>query len=281
MTAHEARSAGAINPRWLVATLKGRGVPVPTVEITKKAVEAMSPSEAMAMRERLQRIGGGTDSGDELTWLANWSAKVKQDALQSAAGAPTDRTPATVNTITITPQSKTAPRPTGSSEYPASHHVYASTAALCVEEATTGTGVELGSSVKPFQTIQIEVAPAVAGKRYDWNRKIIVQLTKRELHLFIGTLFGWIKRLEFTCHGPAKDKTLRFEDQDDHLYVHVKQGKRAMAVPVGAEELFAILAMAIGALGKNAPELDSQTLLQICKRSAQLYNRSMGLAPIP
>lgn len=276
----ETRDATAINPRWLIATLKGRGVPVPTIEDARKAVDAMPSSATLAMRERLQRVGGGTDAEDDLAWLATWSAQAKQQTDTSTPVAPkSNETRPGGNTI-AGPKVR---QPTPAKEHPASHHVYSSKAALCVEATTAGASEHPNDEAtgKPFHTLQLELAPAIPGKRYDWGRKIIVQLTKRELHLFIGTLFGWIKCLEFAFHGPANDKTLRFEDQDGHLYVNVKQGKRAIAVPVGAEEMFAITAMAVAALGKNAPELDSQTLLQICKRAAHLYNQSVGVASSP
>lgn len=157
------------------------------------------------------------------------------------------------------------------------HHVYGVKAAICFEPTTiSATDPE---REEPFHTLMIEMAEAQSRKRFDWERKISIRLTRRELPLFAAWLLGWCPALEFSGHGQGNDKVLHLEDQASHLFVRLRQGRRLLAAQIGGEEVAAIGCMVMKALHLNAPYMDSQAHLHLVKRAGAMYARSTGSVP--
>lgn len=77
------------------------------------------------------------------------------------------------------------------------HHVYGSKFAIHMAIDKTRGGVH---------TVRLEGAQSVGQRKYDWNKKISIQITQQELPHVACVLFGWINQCEYKNHGPKKDK---------------------------------------------------------------------------
>jgi hypothetical protein len=73
------------------------------------------------------------------------------------------------------------------------------------------------------------------------------------------------------------NKFLTVKCQDDgSVYFQLKMRNRVIGVPVGAEEMFDLLSEVLLAIGKNAPHVDSQTVVQMIKRAGVMYHMATG-----
>lgn len=270
-----------INPRWVMATLKERGLPVPDLGSLSAGIADLEEGDLELLRSRVQRVARGTEQADDMATLADWSRTMIERQAKTASAE--EKAPAAGENEVVGASNSTQAA-AGEGEvairvYEKSHHVFGSKGALCFEP-TEIRGERVGAADEVYHTLQIEMATAISRQRFDWAHKIVFRLTRRELPLFVAALFGWCPQLEFGNHGSANDKFLEVRDQvaEGSIFVKLKQGKRVIAVPLGGEELFAVASMALKVLGHNAPYLDSQTLLQMVKRAGTMYAKSVGAA---
>jgi hypothetical protein len=261
-----------INPRWVLTTLRQRGMPEPPLTALAEAIATLDPASTADFRGRVSRLHAGGDRDEDMGWLTRWCAPLlrQRDDQSARAPAANDQDEPGSSEPRAVPPSRESRR--GQSFEP-SHHVYGAKAALCLEcvrvEPTPG-----GKGTDGYSTIQLEMAPALRRNTYDWDRKIIFRLTQREVALFAAVLLGWCKKLELKGHGPANDKILEIADQGANLFIKLRQGRTAHALPLGGDEIFPVTSMALKALGLNAPHLDSQTLVQLAKRAGDMYGRA-------
>lgn len=268
-----------INPKWVVFTLRGRGYPTPELDQVKRAISSLSEEEADALRDRITKLASGTEESGDSTWLVDWANGLKNESdlgIDAAVATPQ------VEEVGARPsRTKDASKePTPGRDYDKSHHVFSTKGALCVEPVEIITE-RVGKASEVYHSLQIEMASAMSQRRFDWERKIIFRLTRRELPLFTAGLFGWCRAIAFGNHGPNKDKYLDMVDQvgEGSIYIRLKQGKRVIGVPIGGDEVFEIMAMAMKALGKNAPFIDSQGLLQMVRRAGAMHSTGVGVKP--
>jgi hypothetical protein len=139
---------------------------------------------------------------------------------------------------------------------PRGHHGYGAKAALRVEEVHWRT-------VDPVRrhTLRIVVAGALAERRYDWEHKIAVQLTARELPGFAAVMLNLLPQLAAQGHGPVNDKWFELRRQAGGVLVRVGQGRRGCAVPVAAGDLYELTLLALDALKANAPRADTAQVM--------------------
>ncbi|NML16804.1 hypothetical protein [Azohydromonas caseinilytica] len=139
---------------------------------------------------------------------------------------------------------------------PRGHHVYGAKAALRVEEDRWRTDDPVRC-----HTLRLEVAPALAERRYDWEHKIAVQLTARELPSFAAVLLNLLPQLQAQGHGFSNDKWFEVRRQAGSVLVRVGQGRRGCAVPVAAGDLYDVTLLALDALRANAPQADTAQVM--------------------
>ena len=111
-----------------------------------------------------------------------------------------------------------------------------------------------------YPTVMLEAAAAVGERRYDWQRKISVQMMPRELPAVACVLTGALNQCEFRNHGPEKNKGFSIERQEGQYFVKVFRSgdERAMhAVPVTAEDAFFISALVLRQLARSVPDTDA------------------------
>jgi hypothetical protein len=162
-----------------------------------------------------------------------------------------------------------APAPTAPIEAPYySFKIFGSGAALCVSEARMRSSNQ--------HTIQIEGALALgAGRReFDWQNKIIVQLTVQEAYTALALFENLIPSVKFDGHGRAHDKSLHIDCQDTHYFVRVIQrGRAAVALPVRAVDAIQIVALLYKQLLRNEPHLCTEDIRALVARISSMDNR--------
>ncbi|WP_298150985.1 hypothetical protein [Flavobacterium sp.] len=101
--------------------------------------------------------------------------------------------------------------------------IYGAQAALTIAEGTTPSGTA---------TINLEGAHALSG-RYDWQHKIIFQLSFNEMIETLLVLTRTENKKVFTGHGRLHDKMMEIEAQNGNFFVRLIQREvKAIAVPV-------------------------------------------------
>ena len=119
--------------------------------------------------------------------------------------------------------------------------VYGARAAILMEEVLTRSGMA---------TVNLEGAPMGPGRRADWDAKVVVQVSPRELPGVVAVLHGWQHAVEATHQGPARNRGYRLRHEPDgHLTVGVFDPR---GLHVARVELAERLAMAMLSLQRLA-----------------------------
>jgi hypothetical protein len=149
-----------------------------------------------------------------------------------------------------------------------SFKIFGTAAALCVSEARTRAGNQC--------TIQIEGAMGlgVGGRRqYDWQNKIIVQLTVQEAYLALALFENKLKSVRFDGHGIQHDKSLHIDFQERHYFVRMTQrGKAVVAVPISPVDALQVVSLLYKQIRANDPHLEIAQIRMFIERLAQMTN---------
>lgn len=144
--------------------------------------------------------------------------------------------------------------------------VHGGRAALTLEASTTRRHDE--------PTINIEAAKLLdqQARTYDWQNKIIVQLTTTELQQVTCLLYGMIDRVKFQNHGPQNDKWFEIERQSGQYAGTTKfavgQGKEMCLVQLTAADLGNVLALFIRQCARQM-KIDQSALYTALRPVAQ------------
>lgn len=188
----------------------------------------------------VQKVGGNRSHG--VTYLE--SVGLKKSAGGNTASAPGN----------------------GPLPYYYSFKIFACSAALCVAEARTRTG--------NLHTIQIEGAVLLAGsgrKTFDWQNKIIIQLTVQEAYQALAIFENKLKSVKFDGHGNRHDKSLHIEFQANHYFVKIIQrGRPAVAVQVRAVDALQIVSLIYKQIRLNEPHLEIDQIRAFTDQIAQM-----------
>lgn len=119
-------------------------------------------------------------------------------------------------------------------------------------------------------TLRAEAAKA-ASDGVDWSRKIALQVMREELPLLIAVIMGWRQVFEVRHHGPARNKSMRLENQDGGaLYLDLREGARGAAVPIGAGHRFDLAMLCANVLDRNHREGGAAVGLDVLRDIAHL-----------
>ena len=141
---------------------------------------------------------------------------------------------------------------------------YASKAALCISADQTRSGVH---------TVRIEAAEAAAQRRSDWQQKIAVQLSRRELPLVLAVFMGWLDRFEGKGHGDNNSKWFIVENQSNKLFLSIHgKGQTPRGAPIQPGDGYAVTTLMLRQLLRNDPFLSPSILLSLVRREAALAN---------
>lgn len=168
---------------------------------------------------------------------------------------PNDRSSRTANNDS--PQGNSGNQ-SGQPEHGRSIHFYGGKGAFCLAEDTV--------RASPLKTLRLEAAAKV-GAGYDWQNKIAIQFTLKELLPFLAVCSRQIDFYEFKNHGQNSDKSFRIEFQNGKsFFFSMNQAKRsAIAIPVPMHEIYLAITMILKQLVTNDPHMGVDHFLEMTK----------------
>ena len=118
-------------------------------------------------------------------------------------------------------------------------------------------------------TIGLEAARKQAsGNSYDWDNKMVVQVTARELPTVLAVLMGYKNACEFRYHGPGRNKGYAIRSQNEGVLITLSAaGAIAINVPVEPSDLFSLTTLVVNRLQMNQKMMSIDALLEILRRS--------------
>ena len=139
--------------------------------------------------------------------------------------------------------------------------IYARSAALTIEPQMNAAG--------DVATVGLEAARKQAsGNTYDWDNKMVVQVTAHELPAVLAVLMGYKNACEFRYHGPGRNKSYAIRSQSEGVVITLSTaGAIAINVPVEPADLFLLTTLVVKRLQLNQNALSTDSLLEILKRS--------------
>lgn len=140
-----------------------------------------------------------------------------------------------------------------------SHHVYGGKAALCWDVDKTKSG---------DYTLRLEAAKAIGERKYDWNNKITIQLTRDELPCVAAVFLGILPKTEGKNHGVGdqQGKGFEIEHQGNKLFVKVfAPQKPPCAVPVSPEDAFTVASLLVRQIRKGKPWLSGNDIITMLR----------------
>lgn len=265
--------------KWVNQVLLQRGLPSPGLERIKSCITEAGESDKLRLYEVLRRLERGTESAEDWDWLRSVLERAKSMSVDPPEPMPmpmpapsTKKSAARVDTLIATQHAPTKKATyTEAKPLRPKHHIYGLKAALTVEMDELRTN---GDDGVVLQTVILEAAAALGHRSYDWGHKIAFQFMRRELPLLACALLGMLENpLELGNHGQEANKFVVIADQGEKLFVQVKQGARAIAVPVGPSDVHAWLELVIRALAANSPTMGEAIQLTALGRVAAMENK--------
>lgn len=143
-----------------------------------------------------------------------------------------------------------------------SQHIYGGKAAACFSADITRGKVH---------TVRLEAAESSAARQYDWQRKIAIQLSQRELPLVLAVFMQWLPKFEGKGHGENNSKWFTLENQGNKLYLSVNaKGQSPRGIPIMPGDGYAVTTLLIRQMLKNDPFLTPEIVLSLVRKEAAL-----------
>lgn len=145
-------------------------------------------------------------------------------------------------------------------------HVYGGKVAVCFSADLTRN---------EEHTVRIEAAQASGARTYNWEDKIAIQLSTRELPSVLATLLQIQGKFEGKGHGAQNEKWFTLENQPGKVYLTVNaKGKASRSLPIGPGDCYTIITLVMEQMLKNAPFLTAESLLGLIKRTGLMASTS-------
>lgn len=120
-------------------------------------------------------------------------------------------------------------------------------------------------------TVRIEAAVATAARTYNWEQKIAIQLSTRELPSVLATLMQLQERFEGKGHGSQNEKWFSMANQPGKVYLTVNaKGQESRSLPIGPGDCYGIITLIMEQMLKNAPFLTPESLLTLIERTGRM-----------
>lgn len=186
--------------------------------------------------------------------LSNFNSPMANNTVQAA----NDVTSGSDDADETACQPEEPPRQQTGKQY-VNRHVYGGKVAVCFSADQTRT---------EEHTIRIEAAVAAGNRTFNWDDKIAIQLSTRELPSVLATLLQIQSKFEGKGHGAQNEKWFVLENQPGKVYLSVNaKGVASRSLPIGPGDCYAIITLVMEQMLKNAPFLTSETLLALIKRT--------------
>ncbi|WP_046481565.1 hypothetical protein [Pseudomonas veronii] len=138
-------------------------------------------------------------------------------------------------------------------------HVYGGKVAVCFSADQTRN---------EEHTIRIEASVSSGDRCYNWDDKIAIQLSTRELPSVLATLLQIQNKFEGKGHGAQNEKWFVLENQPGKVFLSVNaKGVTSRSLPIGPGDCYQLSTLVMEQMLKNAPFLTADTLLSLIKRT--------------
>lgn len=137
------------------------------------------------------------------------------------------------------------------------HHVYGGKGALYFQANY--------KEKHDLNTVAIDAAPSAGIRKYDWNKKIRLQLTQEELPRFFAVVTGMAPFCKLSNHGPGNNKALEIHDQGGSLFVQTYAPGQNVAVKITPSDAFYVAQIIMRQMLRNAQWLDSTGVLNLVR----------------
>ncbi|MBW8191312.1 hypothetical protein K0504_09710 [Neiella marina] len=149
---------------------------------------------------------------------------------------------------------------------------------LKVHGAKTALELKPDITRKDFHTVRIEAAHKKndGTKQFDWDNKIVLQITKSELPVFCQVFLGLLNQLEFKGHNVGDVlKSMKAAHQPGKVFVNLQEtGKQLIAIPVSLPEAVMFGHVALVQYCQNFPGLSTDAALASFRAMAQHQMRA-------
>lgn len=119
-----------------------------------------------------------------------------------------------------------------------------------------------------WHTMRLECAKKLpnSDKKYDWENRISVQITKHELPLVIGVLLGYLPSVKYANHGDS-NKGFSIENQGSNFFFKVNEvaTKKLYVCPVPIVEAHLMGMLALSQYAKNFDRMGCDAALSAIK----------------
>ena len=130
-------------------------------------------------------------------------------------------------------------------------------------------------SGSPIPTLNFDIFPLISdsnnpsqGKKGDWDKKMIFQLSKKELPILCSVLLGYLPKIEIK----RPDKGIEIVRQPGNLFVRASGGKgRLYVLPIDMSDTFQLSSFALSRLQEQVGGMDDALLLASLRGAAGLY----------
>lgn len=151
-----------------------------------------------------------------------------------------------------------------------SFKIFGQSAALTISEAQT-------RKTNLF-TVQVDGARGLtaAGRTtYDWQSKLVFQLSPAEMYQLLAVLERKLPAVKFTGHGPAHDKFMDCKMQDGGFFVRMGQtGRPIIPVPIVPADAVRIISLVYKQIAANDTHLCASDLQQLISSMASMMSTS-------
>lgn len=145
-------------------------------------------------------------------------------------------------------------------------HVYGGKAALTFSRTTTRQGLA---------TVAIDAALTKEGGGIDWDSKIRLQISARELPVFTAFFLGLLPSIDFGSHGDQnKSFAAEWQDKGGWRIVYAKvsaAGQALRALPIEPPDVAVIASLALEQYGLLFPGLAPSELRRVLEESLRGY----------
>ncbi len=257
-----------LNANWVAQVLRDRGSKPPPASQIESYLVALDSAGLAATSALVHAVLRGTESAPDLdafltTLRGHAPASSTPELAAGKVVSITARRTSSSADEAVDPQGIALLREHG-------FHVYSTKVAMKVELSLA----QRGRTGKRY-TISLDLAKAVGPRAFDWEHKLTFQFMQTELPLLGAMLLGYSDHaLSLKNHGPAADKYLEIADQGGKLFVKLRQGASARALPVEAGDVHAWASVCLTALRLNNPAIDGAAQLQMLQRVGRMGSTS-------
>lgn len=225
---------------------------------------AIGRSEGPIFAKVLKRwVGSGCPEDDDARYLRMSYDKAMHNNLNCPVGseaAPAANDSANASTDLCDPLTTIdEPQNLQPAKNYVNRHVYGGKVAVCFSADQTRN---------EEHTIRIEAAVSSGGRSYNWDDKIAIQVSTRELPSVLATLLQIQNKFEGKGHGAQNEKWFVLENQPGKVFLSLNaKGAASRSLPITPGDCYQVITLVMEQMLKNAPFLTAETLLSLIKRT--------------